>query len=112
VPFRAESFGHAAAFIQAMAGGGSGDGVRFSASLYVDHAVVLALIAGVIGSMPVLPWARRWWESRLAEPAGARTTVWLVGGEVARLVLLATVFLASAMQLASATHNPFIYFRF
>ena len=68
-------------------------------------ALCLAMLAGIIGSMPVVPWARdyvqqRWtgWRLPLAETAGA--------------VALLGVFVAALLQVAARTYNPFIYFRF
>jgi len=68
----------------------------------------LALVAGVIGSMPVVPaLAAR----RGDEESGRRTgsVPWTAPLGAAALMAL---LVASLMQIAARTYNPFIYFRF
>ena len=55
VLFRAASIEQAGAFLQAMAGLGRGSGVAYHTGLYIDAQLVLALIAGAVGSAPILP---------------------------------------------------------
>jgi hypothetical protein len=67
---------------------------------------MLALVAGVIFSMPCAAFAERmfgqWKASALREGAGA----------IARAAVLSVLFVLCAVQLAAGTYNPFIYFRF
>ena len=49
----------ALAFLQAMAGMGRGTGLAYHTGLYLDSQLVLALLAGVIGSAPMLPLLAR-----------------------------------------------------
>ena len=70
-----------------------------------DTVVVLALVAGVIGSIPLLP-AMRWWRER-----NPQATLWSAA-DVASTAALATILLVSCMALAAGTYNPFIYYRF
>jgi alginate O-acetyltransferase complex protein AlgI len=112
VLFRAESMPQALGVLGAMAGFGHGSWVKYHPSLYLDREVALALLAAVVGSMPVVPlWA--WIGENLPVAAGGLiqkvSRVALGVGDVAVLSLL---LLASAMVLATGTHNPFIYFRF
>ncbi len=112
VLFRADTLPHALAFLRAMAGFGHGTSLVYHASLYVDAQLALALIAGAIGSAPMLPFLALIRGKILAGVdglvgSGLRISLALV--EVATLSLL---FLSSAMLLAAGTYNPFIYFRF
>jgi hypothetical protein len=66
---------------------------------------VLALIAGAIGSIPLVPIADRW---RRELQAGASA----MGVDLAAVVLLALILTASVIQCAAGSYNPFIYFRF
>lgn len=103
VLFRADTLAHAGAFLRAMAGFGANAPV--DRSLYVDTERVVALLAGVVGSVPWLPaWRRRFAEER--SPALAAV------GSAARLASFAVIFLVCAMRLSAGTYNPFIYFRF
>jgi alginate O-acetyltransferase complex protein AlgI len=112
VLFRADTFNHALAFLEAMGGLGHGTGLAYHPALYIDTQVVLALIAGVIGSMPFVPSTGRL-ESDLLGHASGRAS-WLLrhGLAVTELAALSLLFVASAMSLAAGTYNPFIYFRF
>jgi alginate O-acetyltransferase complex protein AlgI len=112
VLFRAESLSQAAAFLRAMVGFGRGSGLAYHPALYLDSQVSLALVAGVLGSAPLLPLiARLRDESQVAVPKMIRGV--LTGGvAVVELVSLSVLFLMSTMLLAAGTYNPFIYFRF
>lgn len=109
--FRATSFNHAASFLSAMAGLGGGTNVEYSPAVYLSSDVVLALVAGIIGLTPLMPLLQRLRSSdfvkrpRLAGALEALISMSSVAG-------LAVLLLASVMQLAAGTYNPFIYFRF
>ena len=105
VIFRCESADHIAFFLRAMLGATSAEGLRYTGAMLVDPVFALAFGAGLIGSIPWLEAARRRWEA-------AGSAAWRFVGEGSALLALVIVFTASALQLASATHNPFIYFRF
>jgi alginate O-acetyltransferase complex protein AlgI len=75
---------------------------------------LLALLAGVICSTPVLALIQRLSVQTLVLTARRR---WLAGGLEAFYAVISAagvliLLVASAMQLASGTYNPFIYFRF
>ena len=77
VLFRADTMAQATAFLKAMAGLGTGAGLEYHVGLYIDSQLVLALVAGAIGSWPVLPAVRAsaetaWLPGRRAVPGGAR----------------------------------------
>ncbi len=110
--FRAESVGEAFGILRSMAGFGTGTGVEYHPSVYLDPLVMLAMTAGVIGSMPVAAWMVRARE-RMVETAWVSLRPVLRGTlDMIELGSLGLMFLASSMFLAAGTHNPFIYFRF
>ena len=101
--FRADTLGHAYSFLHAMAG----FGVRMpiDRSLYIDTDRVLAIGAGIFGSVPWLPALRRSFERDRRAPIA-------ISLSFARVAAFAAIFLACAMRLSASTYNPFIYFRF
>ena len=112
VLFRADNVAQATAFLKAMAGLGSGQGLEYHVGLYIDSQLVLALVAGVIGSAPFLPLvvrARDAVVSRATGIFGAGLDAGFAVVDVAGHMLL---LLASTMLLAAGTHSPFLYFRF
>ncbi len=112
VLFRADSLGQAGAFLEAMAGFGRGTGLQYHPGLYVDAQLLLALVAGAIGSAPVLPFLAGVRTKLLARAAGLIRTSLHIGLGVADVAGHSLLLLVSAMLLAAGTHNPFIYFRF
>jgi alginate O-acetyltransferase complex protein AlgI len=107
--FRAESVASAWAILQAMAGFGAAEPTPYSAAWYLTPELALALLAGAIGSAPVVPAL-----ARLVAPEfdGAMAPVlpraWAVGTVVAVALILAV----SLTQVALGAFTPFIYFRF
>jgi len=96
----------ASAFLKAMAGLGRAAPTPYTVRWYLTSEVWLALAAGAVGSTPWVPaLAARFAVAR--RPAVARS---------ASLVATATRWsrcsLASIMQVAAGTYNPFIYFQF
>ena len=107
--FRAETLTSAVAYLQAMAGLGGGAPTPYLVGWYLTPDVVLALAAGVIGSMPIGPAVGRWRERAFA--ASARPAVaWSMAAVSAATI--AAILTASIIQIAARTYNPFIYFRF
>jgi alginate O-acetyltransferase complex protein AlgI len=112
--FRATTFENGLSVLTAMAGLGDASAVEFTPAVYLNRDVVLALVAGVLFSAPVLPALGR---ARLAERLLERGRPRLASGvEVlsacASVATFAVLLFTSAMQLAAGTHNPFIYFHF
>src|SRR5262249_41755396 len=66
VLFRANTLGDALGYFGALAGLSGGAGVTDGVGAYIDRMVVLALVAGVIGSMPVVPALAAWRDRRMA----------------------------------------------
>jgi len=110
--FRAPTLSGALGYLKAMAGQAPHAGPEANLALYWNLKTALALICGVVGSTPIIPWLaerrRAWLEDgrrgRFAVDAGLDALI--------RLVALPLVFVLCAMSLASGTHNPFIYFQF
>jgi alginate O-acetyltransferase complex protein AlgI len=105
--FRADTLPQAAAFLTAMAGWGAAEPTPYAPAYYLTPELWLALAAGVVAATPVLPAISRWRARAEAAASGPRLA-WALG-ETAALGLL---MLASVMQVAARTYNPFIYFRF
>jgi hypothetical protein len=69
----------------------------------------IALLAGVIGSMPVGPTLDRWRARLLDGTQGSLTSRGLAAASAG---VVAAVLVAAIVQIAARTYNPFIYFRF
>ena len=107
--FRANTLAGAVAFLEAMFGLGTAAPTPYTVRWYLTRELWLALVAGGIGSMPVVPALARWFDRRLdAAPQPRLAWGWSAAGTAALAVLL----VASVMQMAARTYNPFIYFRF
>jgi alginate O-acetyltransferase complex protein AlgI len=108
--FRAETFTQAAQFLTTMFGLRAGATVVDGLGVFLTPKVSMALVIGAIASTPML---RLWTMPRVSDqtddvviqPAHP-------GWRLGLSICLGLVFLVSVMQLASGTHNPFIYFRF
>jgi alginate O-acetyltransferase complex protein AlgI len=103
--FRAETLTQAIAYLGAMAGLGAAQPTPYAVGFHLTPELALALLAGAIGAMPVLPALARW---RARQAPAPLTWAADVAGAGALLLLLG----ASIVQMAARTYNPFIYFRF
>jgi alginate O-acetyltransferase complex protein AlgI len=102
--FRADSLLGALVYLRAMAGLGPALPTAFAPSYYLTTELVLALVAGVIGSMPVgLAFDR--WRERLPETSSRVL-------DLAALTAFFLILAASMLQVAAGSYSPFIYFRF
>ena len=88
-------------FYKAMAGFGSATS-PYSPEWFLTPEVTLAMLAGVVFSIPVVKLISTFLDRDMLAPAVA----------VTRIVVVAAILLACTLSLASGTHNPFIYFRF
>jgi alginate O-acetyltransferase complex protein AlgI len=109
--FNARDLSHAVTYLEVMFGLIGGSGVEYSVRLYLDKALAIALIAGIIGGMPVIPWIRQTWEAGLLRRVGTGA-LWELTGRLASVLLLIVVYLGSAMMAAHGSYSPFIYYRF
>jgi alginate O-acetyltransferase complex protein AlgI len=106
--FRAETLRGAIAFLQTMAGLTQTAPSVYTVGWYLTPELWLALVAGAIGSAPWLRAATAFVERapKARQPALARSLSLL--GTATLMALL----VASIMQMAARSYNPFIYFRF
>jgi alginate O-acetyltransferase complex protein AlgI len=114
VLFRVEGLAQAPFFFRALAGGGVASSDAPPLGIYLTAEVALALAAGVVASIPVLPrlidGRDRILAGCAARPRTALTMHYLSG--LLDVAGCGLVLLASIMLLAAGTYNPFIYFRF
>ena len=109
VLFRAEDSSHALRYFGAMLGS---NGLSLDARpllSYLSTSVQLALVAGVVGSIPWFPAL----VSRIKRSEQDRGVLpWITLTKSAGFLALSAIFLLSVMRMAAGTYNPFIYFRF
>lgn len=114
--FRSDSMGYAFSYLKSMFGFGTGEGVFYYPALYLNAEVLFFIAIGIIGSFPLFPRLKEWYE-KIENRAGSRegkTAVRLLspGFALVYTLYLTAVLLLSIMVMASGTYNPFIYFRF
>ncbi len=103
--FRADTLTGAVGFLKAMAGMGIAAPTPYSVRWFLGPDLLLAIAAGVIGSAP--------WVQTLADRiASAKRPALAWSASLASVTTLVVLLVASIMQVASGTYNPFIYFRF
>jgi alginate O-acetyltransferase complex protein AlgI len=104
--FRADTLPDAVAFLRAMFGLTAAiQRTPFTLAWYLTPELLLALAAGVVGSAPITPALGRW-RAALGDRWRA------VGLDAISTAALMLILVASIMQMAARTYNPFIYFRF
>jgi alginate O-acetyltransferase complex protein AlgI len=103
--FRAETLPAALTFVRALFGFVTPEMTPFALTYYLTPEVLLAITAGIIGSMPIVPALGRWRAAIAARWTG-------LGIDLASTAALMIVLFASILQMAARTYNPFIYFRF
>ena len=104
--FRADTLPGAIAFLKAMAGATTAAPTAYTVWWYLTPELWLALAAGAIGSTPWVPALAGRLAGRRPE-GGSDWGIALVGSAT-----LAALLVASIMNVAARTYNPFIYFRF
>jgi alginate O-acetyltransferase complex protein AlgI len=108
--FRAETLTSAMTFLGAMAGLSPALPTPYTVAWYLTPELWAALVAGAIGSMPVIPaLAQRLEHARVA---ASRPRFAFGLADAASSAAIAALLVASVMQMAARTYNPFIYFRF
>ena len=104
--FRADTLPGAAAFLRAMFGFNlTPEPTPLTVGFHLTPELWLALVAGTVGAAPLVPALNRWRSATTARVK--RLTL-----DAAGLAVLVVVFVASLMQIAAGSYNPFIYFRF
>jgi alginate O-acetyltransferase complex protein AlgI len=104
--FRADTLPDAVAFLRAMFGLTAAiQPTPFTLAFYLTPELYLALGAGLVGSAPIIPALGRW-----RATLGDRWRAF--GLDAIGTTALMLILVASIMQMAARTYNPFIYFRF
>jgi alginate O-acetyltransferase complex protein AlgI len=103
--FRADDLPAAMLYLKAMFGLGDGQMPAVRLTWFLTPEVRIALVAGIVGSMPVIPALKE-----AAERAASSWRGW--AAEAAGTLALIAVFAAALLQVAARSYNPFIYFRF
>ena len=109
--FKLETLLQATVYLSVMAGLRHGSGTEYNMALYLNPALVIALIAGIVGSTPIVPLARKAWE-RLSGEGETGSVLLEVLGRGASLAMLAVIFFGSCVMSAHGSYSPFIYYRF
>ena len=112
VLFRAETLPEAMIFLKTMFGFGQGIAKVYYLGLYLNQELILVLIIGIIGSAPWIPKIQQWYQNYRVSHKGLSLSILDFLYCYGEIILLAILFLLSAMDLSATTHNPFIYFRF
>ena len=102
--FRADSLMGAFLYLRAMAGLGTLEPTAFAPSFYLTPELILALAAGVVGSMPIGLMFERW------RTRASATPVWIF--DTVAVAAFCLILAASMLQVAAGSYSPFIYFRF
>lgn len=114
--FRSPNLVYAFSYLKALAGFGTGDGLMYYPALYLNAEIIFFMLLGIIGSFPLFPVMKSWYEKRekrLQEiGASIRLKTWTLSYAIVNSVYLTFILLASAMIMAGGTYQPFIYFRF
>jgi alginate O-acetyltransferase complex protein AlgI len=111
VIFRSETVASARGFLGAMFGRGAASGGELAIARYLDRGVAIALVAGVLASLPIVP-ALAAALDRYALVAGTRRRALIAGVRLAAVVAQLAILALGATEMAAGTYNPFIYFRF
>jgi len=109
--FRSESLSQAMSFLASMFFFNVGDPLRQPLGMYLRPELVIAIVAGCIGSAPIVPFLLEKLRGTFTEDPSSH-----VRGRrlicLADLIVIVVLMIAVGMRLASGSHNPFIYFRF
>ena len=106
--FRADTLTGAINFLRAMSGFSPALPTPYTVAWYLTPELWLALAAGIVGSTPIVPRLARWFDEALDRPQPQLG--WAVSAS--STAALGLLLVASIMQMAARTYNPFIYFRF
>jgi len=102
--FRADTLTTAVGFLKAMAGLNAPAPWPYSVAWFLKPDLLVALAAGLVGSTP--------WVPALARDIERQRPALVPTASFASVATLIALLVASIMQVASGTYNPFIYFRF
>jgi alginate O-acetyltransferase complex protein AlgI len=109
VVFRSDSLAAAGGMFRALAGlGGSHP---YPLALLLRPETILALLCGIVFSMPVLPKIAERLDAFLRTGSG-ESMRWTPAVCMLQVCGLMVILALSSVRLIAGTHNPFIYFRF
>lgn len=110
--FNSRDLSQAITYLTVMAGLRHGSGVEYNVAVYLNHAVLMALAAGIIGSTPIVPRVRAAWNRSAARAAESGSLLMDVLGRGVSVALLAVIYVGCTMMSAHGSYSPFIYYRF
>jgi alginate O-acetyltransferase complex protein AlgI len=110
--FRSETLSGAIDFLSIMFGITKIQGVKYTVSMYLNNELMLALVAGVLVSVPLKSMLKQYYERVLPDLRWGDHPAYNLAFYAFTGLSMILVFLGSIMLLASGTYNPFIYFRF
>jgi alginate O-acetyltransferase complex protein AlgI len=110
--FNARTLSQAVTYLQAMFGLGHGSWLEYNVALYLNSAVILAMFAGVVGSMPVVPFVRAAWDRAAVRGAESGKLLPDALGRAAGVAILVLIYVGCTMMSAHGSYSPFIYYRF
>ena len=112
VLFRAHTLPQAWAFLSSMAGFAPGGAGAHSPAEFLNTELVLVLLLGVLGSMPVVGAWRRVAERMRESLSHPAQSIFETAASAAGVACFMAVLLYAFMLMAAGTYSPFIYFRF
>ena len=110
--FNARDLSQAVTYLSVMFGLRHGSGLEYNVGLYLNPAVRLAIVAGILGSTPIVPMLRRAWERLAGSEAESGNLLVELFGRAAGVAALVLIYVSSAMMSAHGSYSPFIYYRF
>jgi alginate O-acetyltransferase complex protein AlgI len=112
VIFACDTLPHTVGYLSAMFGFTKNVSSVQDIDWFLTREIRIALIAGIIFSMPTLPGFVLLCDKLLVWLKGvSRTAATIIFGAF-RVIGLCALFVICVMYLSAGTHNPFIYFRF
>lgn len=111
--FRSANLTYAVSYIAAMFGLFTVPNAAYDEAVYINPALVIALMAGIIGSMPLIPALSKYIqyiEHRLTQPAAIYFFTILV--RAIAVISLLVIFIAAVILVFSASNRPFLYSQF
>ena len=112
VLFRATGLDRAFPYIAALFGFGEGTGVGQHLFFHIKMEQILALIAGIIGSGPIMPYLDEQISTFLSKYRSRFMRFLHAVFPTVKGLLLLSILLLCIIKLSAGTYNPFIYFTF
>ncbi len=110
--FKTDSPSYAASFIGAMFGFAGGPGTGQHVFNFVDWEIFLAIIAGIVGSAPLVPFLEKKADALVRSHSGVYHVFLGRLIQACGILLLVGVFLLCLIKVSADAYNPFIYSRF